>query len=147
MKVVRAVSVVEAPGIEVEQLWYDRTRWASWIDEFAHLALLEGDWPLAESRRVWNARPGGRGRVAEKVFRYEAGAGQSVMLEDERITGMLRVRFETDGVRTRITLELEADPKEKLPPGKRWWLRRKLGEGLRRTLERFGYELAAERGR
>ena len=38
--------------------------------------------------------------------------------------------FETDNVRTRITFELEAEPKEKLPPGRRWWLRRKLGESL-----------------
>ena len=56
-----------------------------------------------------------------------------------------RVRFETDNVRTRITVELDVEPKEKLPPGRRWWLRRKLGESLALTLQRFSYELAADR--
>ena len=36
--------VVEGPGIEVEQLWHDRTRWASWLDGFASLQKLEGAW-------------------------------------------------------------------------------------------------------
>jgi hypothetical protein len=58
---------------------------------------------------------------------------------------VVRVTFETDNVRTRITLELDVSPKEKLAPGRRWWLRRKLGESLARTLRRFSYELAAER--
>ena len=31
------------------------------------------------------------------------------------------------------------------PPARRWWLRRRLGESLQRTLRRFSYELAAER--
>lgn len=144
-KPVRAVKVVEAPGIEAEQLWHDRSRWASWIDGFAHLDKLEGDWPLEGSRRVWTTPPGGRGLIAERVLKHEAGSGLTMMVEDERITAIQRVQFETDGVRTRITIEIEPEHKQKTPPGPRWWMRRKLGESLERSLQRFAYELAADR--
>jgi hypothetical protein len=50
-------------------------------------------------------------------------------------------------VRTRITWSLDVEPKQKLAPGPRWWLRRRYRESLQRSLVRFGYELAAERDR
>ena len=55
VKAVRAVMVVESPGIEVEQLWHDRSRWASWMDGFTHLEKLEGEWPLEGARRVYSS--------------------------------------------------------------------------------------------
>jgi hypothetical protein len=137
--------VVEAPGVEAEQLWHDRSRWASWIDGFTHLEKLEGEWPLPGSRRVYSSRVTGRALVSERVLRHEAGTGLTLIAEDERTTATQRVRFETDGVRTRITVEVEAEPKEKMPPGQRWWWRRKRRESLERTLQRFSYELAADR--
>ncbi len=137
--------VVEAPGVEAEQLWHDRSRWASWIDGFSHLEKLEGDWPLEGARRVYSSRVTGRALVSERVMKYEAGGVLLLMVEDERVTATQHVRFETDGARTRITIEVEAEPKEKMPPGQRWWWRRKRGESLQRTLQRFSYELAADR--
>jgi hypothetical protein len=134
--------VVPGPAVEAEQLWHDRFRWASWIDGFGQLVKLEGEWPLEGARRMRNSRDG---LAAETVTRYEAGRGQTLRVEDARVAGEQRVRFESDGVHTRITLELEAEPKERLKPARRWWLRRKLGESQRRTLTRFSYELAAER--
>jgi hypothetical protein len=145
VKAVRAVIVVEAPGVEAEQLWHDRSRWASWIDGFTHLEKLEGEWPLEGSRRVYSSRVVGRVLVSEKVMKYVAGEGLQLIVEDERTTAIQRVRFETDGVRTRVTVEVEAEPKLKMPPGRRWWWRRKRGESLARTLQRFSYELAADR--
>ena len=136
--------VVEAPGIEAEQLWHDRSRWASWIDGFVHLEKLEGEWPLEGSRRVYSSRVTGRALVSERVMNYVAGDGLTLIVEDERTTATQRVRFETDGVRTRITVEIEATPKEKMPPGQRWWWRRKRGESLQRTLQRFSYELGSD---
>jgi hypothetical protein len=47
VRTITASVVVDGPGIEAEQLWYDPSRWASWIDGFGHLSKLEGDWPLA----------------------------------------------------------------------------------------------------
>ena len=142
MKLVQAVRVVEAPGIEVEQLWFDKTRWASWVDGLSHLVTLEEGWPLVGERRVYDG-PGGR--VVERVIAYSAGAEHASTFEDSRVSGVKRVRFETDNVRTRITMELDVEPKEKLAPGRRWWLRRKLRESMALTLQRFSYELAAER--
>jgi hypothetical protein len=144
LKAVRAVRVVEAPGIEAEQLWHDRSRWASWIDGFAHLEKLEGEWPEVGARRVYSSHVTGRALVSEKVTRFVAGDGLTLIVEDERVTATQVVRFETDGVRTRITVEVEASPKERMPLGQQWWWRRKRGESLARTLQRFAYELAAD---
>jgi polyketide cyclase/dehydrase/lipid transport protein len=144
---VAASVVVEGPGIEVEQLWHDRSRWASWIDGFASLQKLDGGWPLEGSRRVWVTPAGGRGLISETVTSYVAGAGQTLAFEDEKVRGVQRVRFESDGVRTRITLSLELDTKTPLAPARKWWLRRRLRQSLQRSLTRFSYELAAERDR
>ena len=141
MKPVRSVTVVEAPGIEAEQLWFDPSRWASWLQGFAHLVSLDDGWPV-DGRRIYD---GPRGRVQEQIMRYTAGSGYSSTIEDPHVSGVINVTFETDNVRTRITVELDVEPKEKLAPGRRWWLRRKLGQEWALTLQRFAYELAAER--
>jgi hypothetical protein len=139
--------VVDGPGIEVEQLWHDRSRWASWIDGFASLQKLEGAWPQEGSRRVWVTRVGGRGIVMERATAFTAGDGQTVVFEDEKVRGDQELRFETDGVRTRITVTVAFETKEKLAPARRWWLRRQLRQAWERSLARFSYELAAERDR
>jgi hypothetical protein len=144
---VSVVRVVEGPGIEAEQLWHDRSRWAAWIDGFASLQKLEGEWPQAGSRRVWVTRVGGRGIVMERATAFAAGDGQSVEFEDERVRGAQDVRFETDGVRTRITVTFGFEPKERTPPARVWWQRRQLRQAWERSLARFSYELAAERER
>ena len=151
MRTITATAIVEGAGIEAEQLWYDRSRWASWIDGFGALSKLEGEWPLEGSRRVWTMRVGAagaaRGLISERVTNYVAGDGQALAFEDERLTGVQRVRFETDGVRTRITVTVDMDTKTYLAPARKWWLRRQLRSSLARSLARFSYELAAERDR
>jgi hypothetical protein len=140
-------AVVDGPGIEAEQLWYDRSRWASWIAGFAALRTLGDDWPLEGTRRVWVTRPHGRGLIAETVTAYTAGDGQTLDLEDAQVRGSQRVRFESDGVRTRITVALDLETKGRVPPARKWWLRRQFRREIERTLQRFAYELAAERDR
>jgi hypothetical protein len=147
VKTVSIVRVVEGPGIEVEQLWHDRSRWASWLDGFASLQKLEGAWPQEGSRRVWVTPVGGRGMVIERATAYTAGDGQTLAFEDEHVRGEQRVRFETDGVRTRITVTFSFEAKAPMPPARRWWRRRQLRQGWERSLARFSYELAAERDR
>jgi len=147
VKSVSIVRVVEGPGIEAEQLWHDRSRWASWLDGFASLQKLEGAWPQEGSRRVWVTPVGGRGMVMERATAYTAGDGQTLAFEDEHVRGEQRVRFETDGVRTRITVTFSFEAKAPMPPARRWWRRRQLRQGWERSLARFSYELAAERDR
>lgn len=141
----KATIVVRGRAVEVEQLWYDRTRWASWIDGFGHVVDLDHGWPQTGSRLRWDSRPGGQGRVIERVTRYEPRLGQTLEIEDADFTGVRRVMFEPGLEETRITLEVELEPKDRLPPARRWLARRRLADSLQRTLRRFSYELAAER--
>ena len=147
MRTVTVRTVVEGPGIEAEQLWYDHSRWASWIAGFAALQQLGEDWPLAGARRVWVTRPDGRGLISETVRDYVAGDGQTLEFEDAKVRGVQRVLFQSDGTRTAITVTLDLETKDRTPPARRWWLRRRFRGELERTLERFSYELAAERDR
>ena len=147
MRTITVSTVVEGPGIEAEQLWYDRSRWASWVTGFAALQKLGEEWPLEGARRVWVTRPTGRGLISETVRSYVAGDGQTLEFEDAKIRGVQRVCFESDGARTRVTIAVDLETKGRVPPARRWWLRRQFRGELERTLERFSYELAAERDR
>jgi len=145
MRPVRASIVVRGRAFEAETLWYDKTRWASWIDGFGHVLSLDPEWPAAGATLKWNSRPGGAGLTLEKVVRYEPRLGQTLEIEDGKFTGTRRVIFEPGLEETRITLEVSLEAKDRLPPWDRVLLRRRLGDSLRRTLSRFSVELAAER--
>jgi len=131
-----------------EALWYDTSRWPSYVDGLKHVARVEAGWPAVGGRVLWDSFPGGRGRVQERVQAYEARTGQTATVEDEQIRGTQRVSFAPaeDGVT--VTLELEYELKERRPG---MWLvdlvfvRRAQKESLGRTLRRFAVELAADR--
>ena len=145
---VKASVTVPGRAAQAEAVWYDRSRWASWIDGFGHLKSLEGSWPDAGSRRVWDSRPGGRGRVVEQVERYESRVGQVLRVEDERLEGTQEVRFEPAPDSVKITLSLDYTLKERsalTPVQDLLTVRRPLTDSLRRTLRRFASELAAEK--
>jgi hypothetical protein len=145
MRKVSATIVVKGRAVEAEQLWYDRTRWASWIDGFGHVRALSDEWPLSGSTREWVSRPGGTGLNRERVTGYEPRLGQTLETESEKFTGVHRVIFEPGLEETRITLEVTLELKYALPPVERLMLRRRTAESLQRTLRRFSVELAAER--
>jgi hypothetical protein len=145
MPKISATIVVKGRAVEAEQLWYDKSRWASWIDGFGHVHALSADWPLTGSTREWVSRPGGTGLNRETVTRYEPRLGQTLETENERFTGTSRAIFEPGLEETRITLEVTLEPKYALPPLERLLLRRRTAEALQRTLRRFSVELAAER--
>ena len=83
----------------------------------------------------------------ERVRSYVAGDGQTLAFEDEQVRGEQRVRFETDNVRTRITVELDFESKAYARPARRGGCGASCGVGWERSLARFSYELAAERDR
>jgi hypothetical protein len=132
----------------VEALWYDTNRWPSFVDGFARVVKVEGGWPHEGGRLVWESTPRGRGRVVERVTGHEPGGGQTAAVEDPKLRGLQRVRFEalTDG--TAVALELEYDLKEPDNPLRPLvdllFIRRALRDALRRTLVRFGRELDAD---
>jgi polyketide cyclase/dehydrase/lipid transport protein len=144
---VRATTTVPGRVVEAEELWYDPHRWAAWIDGFGHVAKLEGDWPQPGARLLWDSRPQGRGRVAEQVVEYEARAGQTLAVEDGRLTGTQRVAFEPKGEEVRVSLTLEYRLKQRgpvTPVLDLLFIRRALRDSLQRTLARFSHERRAE---
>ena len=145
----RVFASTTVPGrvAEAEELWYDPHRWAAWIDGFGHVAKLEGDWPQAGSRLLWDSPPKGRGRVQEQVTEYEARNGQTLAVEDQRLTGTQSVRFAPEGEQTTVSLTLEYRLKNRsliTPIVDLLFIRRSLRDSLRRTVTRFGHERRAE---
>ena len=143
----RAAVTVPGRASEAEALWYDQQRWAVWVDGFGHVARLDDSWPHAGAVLDWDSKPGGRGRVREKVLAYEARSGQELAVEDERLRGTQAVSFEPveDGVR--IALELRYELKQRNPftaLTDLLFIRRALRESLRRSLQRFARERRAE---
>ena len=141
---VSVTTTVPGRVVDAEELWYDPNRWAAWIDGFGHVAKLEGEWPQIGARLLWDSRPQGRGRVLERVVAYEPRSGQSVAVEDEKLTGLQTVAFEPVGDEIRVSLTLEYSLKE----GNRLldilFVRRALRDSLNRTLTRFSHERRAE---
>jgi hypothetical protein len=144
----RAGIELEAQVSEAEALWYDVARWPSFVDGFAHVAKLEGDWPRAGARLIWTSVPDGRGRVVERVLRYEVRAGQTVEVEDERMQGEQNVTFTPTGAGTsRIDLELTWTLKQShplVPLVDLLFVRRAFSDALARTLARFRRELRGD---
>src|SRR3954447_20243387 len=92
----RASATITVPGraAEAETLWYDPRRWPAWIDGFGHVVKLDDHWPEPDARLVWDSKPGGRGRVVERVTSHIQRQGQTLAVEDERLRGTQQVRFE-----------------------------------------------------
>jgi uncharacterized membrane protein len=134
---------------EAEALWYDLTRWPSIVDGFGHLDKRTGDWPHEGATLSWSSPPGGRGRVRERVVRYEPRAGQESLVEDERMQGRQRLTFEPAGVDdVRVTLELEYELKgdhafEAIFDA--LFVRRPMRDSIARTLQRLRREAVTDR--
>jgi hypothetical protein len=145
---VRASIDIAALASEAEALWYDTARWPTFIDGLHHIARLEGDWPHAGARVLWDSNPGGRGRVQERVSAYAAREGQTVEVEDEKIRGTQRITFTPTESGVTVTLELRYELKDRkpgMPLIDLLFIRRPQREALERTLRRFRTEVTAER--
>ncbi len=134
---------------EVARLWFDLGRRPSIVDGFGTLSRSEGDWPHAGARIVWDSLRNGRGRVVEHVLEYEPGVTQLVRIEDPALTGTQRVRFVPGerGCEIRLELAYELKRRGRLAAvlSDLFFVRRTLGDALRRTLGRFAVELQADR--
>jgi hypothetical protein len=109
-----------------------------------------GVWPHRGAGLLWDSRPPGRGRVDERVVAYEARTGQTLEVEDHRITGTQRIEFVPDGDEVRLNLTLEYRLKERsvvTPVVDLLFIRRALRDSLQRTVDRFGHERRAEAAR
>jgi polyketide cyclase/dehydrase/lipid transport protein len=144
----RARVETRGPIAAAEELWYDHRRWPSFVEGFAHLVRVDGDWPRAGAHVTWDSVRAGRGRVVERVVAYEPRIGQTVQVDDPKLRGTQRVAFEA-GEEGAIAVSLELDyglksPGPLGPVVNLLFVRRALVDSLRRTLLRFARELEAE---
>jgi hypothetical protein len=140
---VRAVQRVPGLASDAEELWYDPRRWPAWVDGFGHVVKLQGEWPEVGGRAVWESRPGGRGRVVERVTAYEARTGQTLAVEDEQLRGTQRVAFEPGADEVEVALELQYELKGAnvfTPITDALFIRRALRDSLKRSLLQFARE-------
>ena len=145
----RAEIEVAGPISDAEALWYDTSRWANFVEGFAHVVKQEGDWPREGGRVMWDSVPDGRGRVDERVTAYEVRVAQTVAVEDPRIVGTQTIAFAA-AEEGRITVVLEVDYRLKQggPAAgivDSLFVRRAMRDALRRTLARFARELQSDR--
>jgi polyketide cyclase/dehydrase/lipid transport protein len=147
----RTVSAqVDVPGAspgQADELWCDLARWATFVDGFRHTVEVEGGWPAAGGRTVWDSTPAGRGRVVEQVREHAEGQRLVTDVEDPRMRGAQTVSFEPlqDGVGVTLALEYELEQGGPLTAvTDLLFIRRAIRESLRRTVDRFAAELAHE---
>jgi len=145
----RAKASITVPGraADAEALWYDPHRWQAWVDGFGHVVSIDGSWPERGAELVWESPPGGRGRVTERVVSYEMRTGQTLEVEDATMTGRQTVAFEPGPESVDVTLSLEYRIKDRTPLTPvvdLLFVRRAMGDALRRTVTRFANERKAE---
>ena len=132
---------VPGPISAAEDLWYDLRRRPSYLEGFGHVVKVEGAWPEAGARVVWDAPPGGRGRVNEVVDAFEARVAQTVLVEDAQLRATQTTSFTpAAGDLVRVTVAFDWTLKQGNPVFDWVWIRRAWGESLRRTLVKYRIE-------
>lgn len=90
---VEATIEIGAPLAEVWDLYFERSRWPTWVDGFGSVESERG-YPEAGGELVWRSGPAGRGTVNEKVLAHEPRTLHRVSYEDPGARGELEVSFE-----------------------------------------------------
>jgi len=90
---VEATTEIEAPLAEVWELYFDHTRWASWVDGFREV-VTKSDYPEKGGALRWRTTAAGRGDVEELVTAHEPRSLHRVSYVDPASTGVLEVTFE-----------------------------------------------------
>jgi hypothetical protein len=144
----RAARVVDLSPEGALTLWADANRWPSFVEGFARALEVSPDWPAEGAKLVWESRPGGRGRVTEKVL--EHGPGRfATQVFDQSLTGRQTITASEDAEGTRVELALDYELSKYGPlraVADALFIRRALRDSLRRTLRRFAVEAEEEAG-
>lgn len=112
MATVEASVEISAPLADVWDLYFDRDRWAAWVDGFASVASRSDDYPEPGGTLRWRSTPAGRGEVDERVLTHEFRSLHRIAFEDPATNGELETRFEMrpagdDGRATCVTQVLD----------------------------------------
>jgi hypothetical protein len=133
---------------DIEQRWYDTSRWPAWIEGLRRVVEVTGEWPGVGSSVTWDSGPAGRGHVVERVVEHEALAGQTVAVDDASITGRQSVSFVPvdDGVEVQLALAYELKRRSLFTPlVDVLFIKRAMMTSLATTLSRFGAEVGSRR--
>ncbi|MEO7196940.1 MAG: SRPBCC family protein, partial [Solirubrobacterales bacterium] len=84
---------IAAPLAEVWDLYFERSRWASWVDGLAAV-VAESGYPEEGGTLTWRSTPAGRGEVRERVLAHEPRSVHRISYEDPQSAGRLEVSFE-----------------------------------------------------
>jgi hypothetical protein len=148
---VRTVKVTQTlPGrvYEIEQRWYDTTRWTAWVEGLRRVVEVAGDWPSVGSSVTWDSGPAGRGRVVERVVAHEPLTGQTVEVDDASITGRQSVSFVPVDDQVNVELALAYELKKRslfTPLVDVLFIKRAMSTSLATTLGRFVAEVGSHR--
>lgn len=93
MREVEAATEIDAPLAEVWDLYFDRGRWAAWVDGFGSVISADG-YPEPGGRLVWRSTAAGRGEVRERVLAHEPRRLHRIEFTDPGATGELETTFE-----------------------------------------------------
>ena len=154
MAIIRSVRTVRVtqtlPGTvyEIEQRWYDTSRWTVWVEGLRRVVDVSEGWPQVGSSITWDSGPAGRGHVVERVVAHEPLAGQTVEVDDSSITGRQSVAFVPvdDGVEVQLTLSYEIKNRSMFTPVvDALFIKRAMATSLATTLGRFGAEMGSRR--
>lgn len=148
MRTVRVTRTLPGTVYDVEQRWYDTSRWTAWVEGLRRVVEVTGDWPSVGSSVTWDSGPAGRGHVVERVVAHEPLAGQTVAVEDSSITGRQSVAFVPvdDGVEVELTLAYELKKRSLFTPlVDSLFIKRAMATSLATTLSRFGAEVGSHR--
>lgn len=84
---------VDASLAEAWDLYFDQSRWTSWVDGFGSVASADG-YPDVGGSLAWRSTPAGRGTVQEKVVEHEPRRLHRIEFSDPESSGTLETRFE-----------------------------------------------------
>lgn len=144
MSVARVDGAFHGTVHDAETLWYDTSRWSSWVDGLERVVAVSGAWPDAGASVVWESGPAGRGRVTERVTAYEPLGGQTVAVQDDSITGTQTITFSPldDGVSVVLELDYRISKRSIVTPVvDALFVRGAIRRSLQATLARFGADL------
>ena len=144
-----AAAVVPLESGRALALWSDVRRWPSFVEGLARVGELSAGWPQPGYKVVWESRPGGRGRVTEKVVERSHTRFATEVFE-QRLQGRQTAEFRPagdGGTRVAVTLDYELVRRGPLGPvTDMLFVRRALRDALVRTLRRFAIEAEDEAG-
>ena len=147
MGVAKELTLVDLDPERAFALWTDLSRWASFVDGFAHVERVDDSWPAEGAKLRWRSVPAGRGVVTERVVASEPGRRFVTQVLEDRMTGAQAVAFTPDEDGTLVEIELDYQLAGRGPLSAITdvlFIRRALTDALRRTLRRFATEAAED---